>query len=327
MKFFINIVIRLMMVIMLMISAICVITLRVGGNLPPAPRIVYMAEKTDTQSWDLFTLDMRVGVTIRLTESRFINERYPKWSSDGRYIAYHANSRESNLYDIYIISVNNPNNSTKPFITDSNMGAFAIAYDKAMPAWSFNDNQLGFHAKTDTGYYGLFIGDIVRKNLHMIINPPGRGDVLHFAWSPNNKQIAFAQSITGRINIYLLTLPEQIQFASTNRANMQLLAEDASFPAWSPDGTKIAYVHQFVDAQTIWIYDIASQAHYPLTDTVVPGKTHLHPAWSSDSQYIVFASDHALTSKFDLYRIRIDGRELHQLTFGTENELAPDWTD
>ncbi|PJF28646.1 MAG: hypothetical protein CUN52_12390, partial [Phototrophicales bacterium] len=285
--------------------------------------------KTDTQSWDLFMLDMRVGVTIRLTESRFINERYPKWSSDGQYIAYHANSRESNLYDIHITSVNNPNTSTKPFITDSNMGAFAIAYDKAMPAWSWDDRQLGFHAKTDTGYYGLFIGNADGTQLHMVINPPGRGDVLHFAWSPNNTQIAFTQRTTDRINIYLLTLPEQIQFASTNRANMQLLAEDASFPAWSPDGTKIAYVHQFADAQTIWIYDITNQLHYPLTDTTVPGKTHLHPAWSSDSEYIIFASDHAnsLAQKFNLYRIRVDGHELHQLTFGTENTLAPDWTD
>lgn len=322
---FSRLIIRQIALITIMIGVICFFTLVLGGILPPAPRIVYMASPNINPSWDLFMLDMRTGATIRLTNTPRINERYPAWSSDGQVIAYHATTPTSDLYDIHLIPANNPLQFTRPFIGDSNMGVFAIAYDKAMPAWSPDDAYLGFHAKTENGRYGLFMGRADGTELRMLVNPI-QDDILHFAWSPNGKQITFSVASETSERIYLLTLPDKLQPAGSNRANMQLLVENGIFGTWSPDGTKLVYMGGTPDRRRLWIYDFITNTSTQLTLGNAPF-VDVMPTWSSDGEWIVFSSSRAQGRGHELYKIRPDGTDLHRLTFGFGNAQAPNWTN
>ncbi|MDX2077126.1 MAG: hypothetical protein SFZ02_11890 [bacterium] len=328
MRFFIIGILRLCVFISLMMAGICAITL--GGEMPPSPTIVYMAEKKDTNSWDLYLLDVRTGVTLRLTRTINTDERYPAWSSDGESLAYHV-SYENRPFDIVIMPLKTPSEAYVPFVADSNIGELAVAYDKAMPAWSFDDAYLGFHAKTANGRYGLFMGRPDGTGLRMIINPPDSSDVLHWAWSPDATQIAFSEMTNLGSNIYLLTMPDTIQPASVNRTNREFIIGNGTFPAWSPDGTKIAYVREFVDIETvnrIWIYDLQTQTNTPLLPETGKWRyNELHPEWSTDGEFIIFASNrqNQFDPDYDLYMVHADGSGLRQLTINSSDDLAPDW--
>lgn len=318
-------VIRQTSLITIGIGIICAFVLALGGMLPPAPRIVYMASPDSNSSWDLFMLDMRTGATIRLTNTPRINERYPAWSSDGQRIAYHANTPTSDLYDIYIITPNNLTQRITPFMNDGNIGVFMLAYDKAMPAWSPDDVYLGFHGKTDNGRYGLFMGRADGKELRLLVNPL-QDDVLHFAWSPDGTHIVFSVTNNSSERIYRLTVPDEIQPANVNRANMQLVVENGIFGAWSPDGTKLVYIGGIPDRRRLWIYDFITQTSRQLT--LGNGAfVDVTPTWSSDGEWIIFSSNRAQGRGHELYKIRPDGTNLHRLTFGFRNAQAPDWTD
>jgi Tol biopolymer transport system component len=338
MRFFIIGILRLCIIISLIMTGICVITL--GVEMPPSPAIVYMAKKANTNSWDLYMLDVRTKVTLQLTRTSNVDERYPTWSSDGAQLAYHV-SYDNRPFDIVIMPIKTPSEAYVPFVADSNMGEIAVAYDKAMPAWSSDDTLIGFHAKTSNGRYGLFMGRPDGSGLQMIINPPDSSDVLHWAWSPDATQIIFAEMTSTRSFIYRLTLPDTIQPASVNRVNRELLIEDGFFPAWSPDGTKIVYMRETesgaVTYTTLWLYDVISHVNKPL----IPypenpafgnwGYSEYHPEWSLDGKHIIFASnrDNDDLATFDLYMVEVNGEgissNLRRLTFSTADEQAPDW--
>ncbi len=324
MRFFIANIIRTFFIVSIMIGGVCIIALWLGGAKPPSPRLVYMSNiSPNSDNWDLFMLDLPTKNVIRLTTTLRINERYPAWSSDGTQIAYHANANQS--YNIFIMPMADTNNITTPFVPEGNMGGLAIAYDKAMPAWSYDDQFIGFHAKTQNGRYGLFMGRADGSEMRMLISPLEGLDIIHYAWSPNGEEIAFTETTNAGSKIYLFTIPEGIQNATTNRVNMRLFAENASFPAWSPDGTKLAYIKDGDRGSRIFVYDVISQ-----TETQIPPEDDnrifedTHPEWSDDSQSIIFASDRQ-GIEFDLYIIQINGEHLQRLTWFDGDELAPDW--
>lgn len=202
------------------------------------------------------------------------------------------------------------------------MGEVMVGYDKAMPAWSYDGAFIGFHAKVEQGRFGLFMANADATEMRLLIYPPESGDSLHFAWSPDGTQIAFAEFRTDGRFLYHLTLTNPPENPISNRARMQLLTANGYFPAWSPDGAQLVYVRDMNMGSRLWIYDIVAQTHYPLnTDVRVYDDTH--PDWSADGAYIIFASNRAGSS--DLYIMRSDGSGVRRLTYHTGESLAPDW--
>lgn len=326
MSFFTARIFRSILITSLMTGILCIAILGLGGAQSPSPRIVYMSNLNDSSDrWDLLMLDVRTGNTLRLTRTPLINERYPAWSSDGTRLAYHANTDVNQLYDIFVMPIQNFTTSYTIFKSDGNMGELAVAYDKAMPAWSYDDQFMGFHAKTANGRFGLFMARADGEEMRLLISPLEGMDILHYAWSPNGQDIAFTQATNTGATIYLFTIPQTIQNAMTNRTNMRLLIENASFPAWSPDGSQLVYVQEGDLGTRLWIYDFATQSSKQLT----PIGEHLiyeetHPEWSTDGQAIIFSSDRMM-GRFDIYQITRDGQQLHRLTHGAGDKLAPDW--
>ena len=95
----------------------------------------------------------------------------------------------------------------------------------------------------------------------------------------NTGQIVFTSRRDGNLEIYMMDSD------GTNQKRLTAIQGDDLFPAWSPDGTKIAFVSNrnggFVQ---IHVMDADGKNPIRLTD----GLWETHPEWSPDGQQIAF---------------------------------------
>jgi TolB protein len=102
-------------------------------------------------------------------------------------------------------------------------------------------------------------------------------------------------------------------------------------PAWSPDGSKIAFVRFREGGVGIWVVNADGTGTRRITDggPDVDG-TDLGPAWSPDGSRIAFAREgrpaKAATGNTDIYVVNADGTDLVRLTDDPMMEYAPTWS-
>jgi WD40-like Beta Propeller Repeat len=102
-------------------------------------------------------------------------------------------------------------------------------------------------------------------------------------------------------------------------------------PAWSPDGSKIAFVRFREGGAGIWVVNADGTGTRRVTDggPDVDG-TDLGPAWSPDGSRIAFAREgrpaKAATGNTDIYVVNADGTDVVRLTDDPMMEYAPTWS-
>lgn len=155
---------------------------------------------------------------------------------------------------------------------------------------------------------------VVRVAVRSQAVPPGtRGD------------IAFASNRTGNYDIYTLdpgtgTVTAAIQTAANERA-----------PAWSPDGTKLAFARENTTTCTplscwdLYVRDAAGGATTKLTSFGV-GTQLFDTTWSTDGTRIAFTKMDTVTSN-DVYVVPANGSTAPvQVTATSVAESSPDWS-
>ncbi len=116
------------------------------------------------------------------------------------------------------------------------------------------------------------------------------------AFFPDGQKLAFAQGSPGRRIIGTVSVSSDTPVAL-------IQGGDNFEPAVSPDGKLLAYVHQSLGSQQVWIRNLESGESQTLTTGACNNN---HPAWDLDSRSVVFASDcsrgYGLPA---LYRVRL----------------------
>lgn len=90
-----------------------------------------------------------------------------------------------------------------------------------------------------------------------------------------------------------------------------------SEPAWSPDGTTIAYLHGDIDPEKHGLYLIDTSGEN--NRILLQGKYFDSPTWSPDGEWIAFSMG------AQICKMKKDGSQLTQLTFNGRN-FAPAWS-
>jgi TolB protein len=102
-------------------------------------------------------------------------------------------------------------------------------------------------------------------------------------------------------------------------------------PAWSPDGSKIAFARFREGGAGIWVVNADGTGTRRITDggPDVDG-ADLGPAWSPDGSRIAFAREgrpaKAPTGNTDIYMVNADGTDVVRLTDDPMMEYAPTWS-
>jgi Tol biopolymer transport system component len=96
-----------------------------------------------------------------------------------------------------------------------------------------------------------------------------------------------------------------------------------SAPAWSPDGTQIAFVSDRGGSPDVWVMN--SDGSEAVNITNEEAKDH-SPAWSPDGEWIAFASVRD-SLYWELYIMRPDGSDVQRLTWWEDaSDLSPTWS-
>ena len=148
---------------------------------------------------------------------------------------------------------------------------------------------------------------------------------VHPTWSPNSKEIVFSSAIRRPAYLHqdlgLIYIVKADGSGEPRRLTTELGLYE--YPAWSPDGKKIA----FVKDRNIYVLDTTGGeggANQPrlLTDHLRGRPVDL--SWSPDGTELVFASITPQTG--DVYKMDADGSSVTRLTHARGAEYSPTWS-
>jgi dipeptidyl aminopeptidase/acylaminoacyl peptidase len=227
----------------------------------------------------------------------------PVWSPDGTKIAFYGYPRGAVQgganYDVYVMSADGSgvaNLTTTP-------ADVASWFSQLNPKWSPDGTRIAYD-----GDDGLYVVNVDSSGPTRIASGQDA------TWSPDGTRIAFG----GQGGIFAVS-PD-------GNGLVQLKSGPGfdEFPAFSPDGSRIAYQHSQGDERAIYIMNVDGSNPSRVAD--FQGDTMGRPVWSPDGSMLSF--DLYLTDQtWDIYAVNSDGSGLAVLA-GDPNtdELAPVWS-
>lgn len=138
-------------------------------------------------------------------------------------------------------------------------------------------------------------------------------------WNALGTRIAYSRCGPGEFsNCEIFTMDAD----GTDKTRLTFTRAQETWPAWSPDGSKIAYVSNRPDPfQDVWVMDADGGNRTRLT-------THdgfdAFPEWSPDGSRIAFTSDRSAVD--DIWTMDPTGGDLQRLTRGPAVDERPDWS-
>lgn len=196
--------------------------------------------------------------------------------------------------------------------------------NQLMPAISPLKNSIAFISDV-TGNPDLFIQDFsfetgpIGKPRQVFAAPQAAQGTPSF--SPDGKKLAFVSNKDGTPRIYSMEIPPR--GASLKDVKPSLLSKrnrENTSPAWSPDGSKIAYAATTSGTRQIWIYDCKTGEEIQLTD----GQGHKeNPAWAPNSLHLVFNSSTQNSS--ELYLINLNQKKAVKIATTPGEKRFPAW--
>jgi len=236
----------------------------------------------------------------RVTVGKTLNIA-PRWSPDGRSIAYTSYRRGgANIF------ISNIFQGTLDEVTKGDKVG-----ENWLPAWSPDGTRVAFSSTRD-GNPEIYVANRDGSNVRRLTNHPSI-DITP-TWSPTGTQIAFTSDRTGTPQIYVV---------GADGLNLAKRSSDGycDRPTWSPAPyNEIAYSARSGPGFDIHVIDLATGQTSSLTN----GEgTNESPAYSPNGRHIVFTSSRS--GKVQVFTMARDGKNVRQIT-RTGNNEKPDWS-
>ncbi|HEX8181734.1 MAG TPA: S8 family serine peptidase, partial [Pyrinomonadaceae bacterium] len=221
--------------------------LNAGADTPnlllyrPQGKIAFSSTR-DGQA-EVYTMNPDGSEQTRLTVHDYSDDLWPEYSPDGTKIAFTSGRGDDLYYQIYVMNADGTNVQR---ITNSRTG------DCAESAWSPDGKQIAFRTNRDAGDWEIYVINVDGTNERRLTNSPGWD--LDPSWSPDGTKIAFETTRNDPSNLEIYTMNPD----GTNQINLTnnlgtVGAHNDYYPAWSSDGSKIAYVFDADGTDEIYV--------------------------------------------------------------------------
>ncbi|HJX37271.1 MAG TPA: hypothetical protein VJ714_01595, partial [Anaerolineae bacterium] len=253
----------------------------------------------------------------------------PDWSPDGSQITF---TRWSEPWGIYTI---NADGSGERLLFSSNVAR--------APVWSPDGTQIAFYFQTEgmTAPDRMCMGEECRTmpgrqqtEWHVGVVDVADGylhqpyvDRFSFSptWSADGEWIIYDGGDSGAIPSEL----HGLCMTTVEGPNNSVLTGNTNdhYPVWSPDGTRVAFMHWQHDHWEIYIMNADGGDRHPLTSSsnyVKPRPNNVAPEWSPDGEQIVFLSDRG--GKWEFYVMDADGSDQRQILDNVMDSLDIEYT-
>lgn len=183
---------------------------------PPLGKLVF--QRTTEGRNDLYVYDMRTGALTRLTTES--ENHYPRWSPDGKRIAFTSNSGTGRqFFDIWVMADNGQRRQRVVSLG---------AWDE-YPAWA-RDGALAFASTGVTGGSEIFVG-MPGGNFTPLTENSGRDEWP--SWSPEGKRIVFSSERNGTRDIWVMNRD------GSDQRSLVVTPLDENEPVWSPGASNL----------------------------------------------------------------------------------------
>ena len=265
--------------------------------------------------------------TIQLTRGEK-NSGNPKWSYDGKWIAYTSNRDGKN--NLYVLPLGGGESER---LTDvkSGVGDFEWSADGKAIAFTMADTEAENEEKNKKGkddWY--FMDDSVKQSRLYVLwlsekDSSGKRiqksftkenyNVNEFSWSPDGKQIVFSHSKTALVNDQVYSDISIVDVTSGNAKKLLTTPAGESSPVFSPDGKYFAFystedVVDWAGAEHVKIYSLADSKLLRLAAT--PNEDGGIIGWTSDSKNIVWGEPNK--TLYSIYLLSTDGKKITEWT-------------
>lgn len=262
----------------------------------------------------------------RITTSN--NSYDPSYSPDGRRIAFISGSKTNSSYEVWVM---NADGSGRRQVTKTSVA-------EQEPAWSpdgtrlvYASNSFDVDRQTDLEIWTINADGSRRRQL---TNNTSGLDETQPAWSPDGSQIAFVRD---GVDVYVMDAADggdQTNLTPNSPAGCSPTCYQGAdtYPAWSPDGSKIAYVHGYGTLQNpyagggvpnIWTMDPNGGNKINVSNN--PDTAATQPAWSPDEAKIAYVGVASGSLDRNIYVMNANGTGQGPVDTSTARDINPDW--
>ncbi len=286
--------------------------------------IAFVSDRADGKTLQVWTMHVGLDNAGKVIAGNFKqitfdegDKRQPAWAPDGRKLLYVAPASGTGL-DIFLLDLTKE--GSQPVNLTKQKG------DDTDPAWSPDGKYIVF---TNRGKFVdirmLYIMDANGSNITRLSLD---FEEYHPTWSPKSDWILnvihardhrylFMHSWIG--NIYPTPFPTPQQF---DRSTYFGRLGEVDDPAWSPDGTHIAYTR--LDRVRKQIYTVEFKSGGAKTNLLTSEvEDNFYPTWSPDSQWIAFTS--LRDDNEEVYVMTATGLLQSNLTSHPGRDMDPAW--
>jgi Tol biopolymer transport system component len=165
---------------------------------------------------------------------------------------------------------------------------------------------------------GVLLFTRVPSHAQQALSPPENERFYqNVEWSPDGRSIAYSEYGGGGSSAQKWA----IYVSRRDGSQKRLLAPNAKWATWSPDGKRLVFESDRTGNPEIFVVDADGSNVIRLTDHPASDGA---PAWSPDGAWIAFSSDR--DGNVDIYVMKTNGEAVRRLTEDPGSDYNPEWS-